>query len=251
MTRAVITMTIDDAQHFSLEQKAAIIDSYLPHEREARTKGIPTMGSGRIFPVAEEVIREKAFAIPRHWPRICGVDFGYDHFFGAAWLAWDRDADCVHVYDGFRVRLQTPILHAPAIKARGQKIPVAWPRDGLQHDKGGGEELAQQYRNQGVEMLPEWAQFLDDRGVSVEAGVIEMLDRMQTNRWKVAEHLNDWFEEFRLYHRDDGKIVKEGEDLLCASRYAMMCLRFARVLESPSDAYGRASSGGGASWKTA
>ncbi len=30
---------------------------------------------------------------------------------------------------------------------------------------------------------------------------MDMLDRMQTGRFKVFRHLNDWFEEFRLYHR--------------------------------------------------
>jgi len=66
--------------------------------------------------------------------------------------------------------------------------------------------------------------------ISVEAGLMEMLNRMQTGRWKVF-HLNDWLEEFRLYHRKDGKVVKEHDDLLCASRYALMMKRFA---QSPS-----------------
>ena len=42
------------------------------------------------------------------------------------------------------------------------------------------------------------------------------------------EHL-DWWEEFRLYHRKDGKVVKEGDDLLCATRYAVMMLRYAKT----------------------
>lgn len=236
--RHVTTMTIDDAEHFTPEQRQAIIDSYQPHEREARTKGIPTMGSGRVFPVAEELVREDAFSIPKHWPKIAGVDFGFDHPFAAAWLAWDRDADCIHVYDCYRVRQQTPLIHGAAIKARGAAIPVAWPHDGLQHDKGSGLELAQQYRNQGVSMLPERAQFPDDRGNGVEAGVIEMLDRMQTGKLKIAAHLNEVWEEFRLYHREDGKIVKEGDDILCAIRYAMMSLRFARTDAPAKDRYG-------------
>jgi hypothetical protein len=32
-------------------------------------------------------------------------------------------------------------------------------------------------------------------------------------------------DEFRLYHRKDGKVVKEYDDLLCASRYALMMKR--------------------------
>jgi hypothetical protein len=57
---------------------------------------------------------------------------------------------------------------------------------------------------------------------------MDMLDRMQTGRFKVFEGLNDWFEEYRLYHRLDGKIVKQRDDILSATRYAVMMLRFAK-----------------------
>ena len=43
---------------------------------------------------------------------------------------------------------------------------------------------------------------------------------METGKFKVFCPLLDWFEEFRLYHRKDGKVVKEGDDLLAATRYA-------------------------------
>jgi hypothetical protein len=59
--------------------------------------------------------------------------------------------------------------------------------------------------------------------------VLDMLNRMQTGRLKVAAHLADWWEEFRLYHRENGKIVKEYDDALCATRYALMMLRAARI----------------------
>ena len=77
-------------------------------------------------------------------------------------------------------------------------------------------------------MLPERATFEDGTN-GLEAGIAEMLDRMETGRFRVFSHLNDWFEEFRLYHRKDGKIVKEYEDLMCATRYALMMRRFAKV----------------------
>jgi hypothetical protein len=76
-------------------------------------------------------------------------------------------------------------------------------------------------------MLHEHAQF-EDGSVSVEAGLMMMLDYMMTGRFKVFVYLNDWFEEFRLYHRRDGKVHKEGDDLMSATRYAMMMLRHAR-----------------------
>ncbi len=226
--RIVTTMTIDDAEHYTPEERAKIIASYPAHEREARTKGIPSLGSGLIFPVVEEDIVVEPFVIPPIWPQIDGVDFGYDHPFGAANLAWDRDADVVYVTKDYRKREATPIIHSAAIKPWGDWIPVAWPHDGLQHDKGSGEQLAQQYRDQGLNMLPERAEW-EEGGNGVEAGIAEMLDRMLTGRWKVFKTCPHWLEERRLYHRKEGKIVKERDDVLSASRYALMMLRHAET----------------------
>jgi len=226
--RGTVTMTIDDAEHYTPEERAKIIASYPAHEREARTKGIPSLGSGLIFPVLEDEIIVQPFDIPAIWPQINGVDFGYDHPFAAANLAWDRDADVVYVCKNYRSRQTTPVIHAAAIKPWGDWIPCSWPHDGFQHDKGSGEQLAGQYKAQGLNMLPENAEW-EEGGIGVEAGIAEMLDRMLTGRWKVFATCTEWLEERRLYHRKDGKIVKERDDVLSASRYALMMLRFAEV----------------------
>jgi hypothetical protein len=55
---------------------------------------------------------------------------------------------------------------------------------------------------------------------------------MQSGRFKVFKHLNDWWEEFRLYHRKDGKVVKEGDDLMSATRYGIMMLRYAQTAKA-------------------
>lgn len=230
--RAVITMTIDDADHYTPEQRAQIIASYPPHEREARTKGIPSLGSGLIFPVLEEDIVVEPIAIPAIWPQIVGADFGYDHPFGAVRLAWDRDNDTVYVTACYRQREATPVIHAAAIKPWGAWIPVAWPHDGMQHDKGSGDQLAALYRAQGLNMLPTKAEW-EDGGNGVEAGIAEMLDRMLTGRWKVFSTCKEWLEERRLYHRKDGKIVKERDDVISASRYALMMLRYSETKPKP------------------
>jgi hypothetical protein len=44
-------------------------------------------------------------------------------------------------------------------------------------------------------------------------------------------------DEFRLYHRKDGKVVKEYDDLLCASRYALMMKRHASTAKARRDFY--------------
>jgi hypothetical protein len=195
---------------------------------------VPTLGSGRIFPVAEETITIEKRDFPCYWPRIIGVDFGWDHPFAAVELVWGRDQDVVYVVKCYRVREATPIIHAAALRAWGEDIPVAWPRDGRRETlEGAGKPLAEQYGKQKLNMLSEHACF-EDGSVSVEAGFADMLTRMETGRFKVQKHLHDWFEEFRLYHRKDGRVHKEGDDLLSATRYGCMMLRFAETQIKPA-----------------
>lgn len=245
MSRHVTRMTIDDAEHYTPEQRASIIASYPPHERKARAQGIPVLGSGRVFPIDEDDIKVRPFEIPEHWAQIGGLDFGWDHPTAAAKLAWDRDEDCIYVTNSYGLREATPIIHAAALKPWGEWLPWAWPHDGLQHDKGSGDAIAAQYESQGLNMLAERATF-DEGGFGVEAGISEMLDRMISGRWKVFDHLEDWFAEFRLYHRKDGQIVKLNDDRLSASRYAMMMKRFAKTkpVKRPSKPRAHAGAGG-------
>jgi hypothetical protein len=195
-------------------------------------KGIPlttnqSCWESRIFPVEESKIAIEHREFPPHWPRIGGMDFGWDHPFAAVELVWDRDSDTVYVSRTHRLREATPVLHAATLRSWGKELPWAWPRDGRRETlEGAGVALAEQYREQGLNLCFEHAQFFDG-SVSVEAGLMDMLDRMQTGRFKVFKHLNDWWEEFRLYHRKDGKVFKEGDDLMSATRYALMSLRHA------------------------
>lgn len=232
MSRHVTRMTIDDAEHYTPEERAEIIASYPPHERDARAKGIPILGSGRIFPVSDDEISIEPFEIPAIWPVLGALDFGWDHPTAAIKLAWDRDADAVYVTHAYRSAQETPIIHAAAIKPWCDWMPWAWPHDGLQHDKGSGKTLSELYREQGLKMLHEHAKW-EDGSTGVEAGLMDMLERMQTGRLKVFAHLNDWFDEFRLYHRKDGKVVKEYDDLMAATRYGIMQLREAITEPKP------------------
>lgn len=220
-------MTIEDAEHIPAKERERIIASFPAHEREARAKGIPTLGSGRIFPIEEEAIRFDLakLKIPDYWVWIGGIDFGWDHPTAAVKGCWDRDTDTVYITHAHRLREATPVVHAGALRPWGTWLPWAWPHDG-NNDTAAGRNLAAQYRDQGLNFRPENAKFPDGSN-SIEAGLMDMLDRMQGGRFKVAGHLVDWFEEFRLYHRTNGRVVKEHDDLLSATRYLIMDLRFA------------------------
>src|SRR5262249_54957268 len=121
----------------------------------------------------------------------------------------------------------SPIIHAAALRSWGSDLRWAWPRDGRRETlEGAGLPLAEQFRTQGLDMLYEHSQF-EDGSVSVEAGLM-LMQGMETGKLKDFRYLSDWLDEFRLYHREDGKVFKEFDDLMSATRYALMMLRYAK-----------------------
>lgn len=228
--RTSITMTIEDAEHIPPDEKARLIASWPAHEREARARGVPMLGSGRIFTAPEESILEEPIQqIPPFWVKIGGLDFGIDHPFGFVLILWDKDADVVHVHHCYRVKDALPIQHADAIKRVAGEVPVAWPNDGnIRRDDG--KPMADHYKRHGVRMLPTHATW-PDGSISTEAGVMEIDEREKSGRLKYANHLSDLLEERRLYHRKDGQIVKVKDDLMSALRVAVMMKRFARAVQ--------------------
>jgi hypothetical protein len=229
VSKLLVTAGWAHAPHLSEQDKRELMASYPRHELEARVNGAPVLGSGAVFPgITQDLIQCKPFLIPDYFRRINGIDFGWDHPSAAVSLAIDMDHDTIYITAEHRQRNATPIVFAPAIKAWGAWIPCAWPHDGLQHDKGSGMVLAKQYKAAGLNMLDEQASH-ESGGNSVEAGIVDMMDRFQTGRLKVFETCENYFAEMRTYHRKDGKIVKDKDDLIAASRYAIMMRRFAKT----------------------
>ena len=228
------SVTWDDAPHLSTEEKDRLSSSYRSYERDARTKGIPMMGEGAVFPVADEEIIVDAFDIPNHWARIKGCDFGMDHPAAGAELAWDRDADIVYVIDCYKKSQETAPYHAAWFTKNNAWLPVSWPHDGMNREKTGGRTLADAYRGYGANMMSKSARYPRTPGEKEKGGaqpqepiIDEVLDRMLTGRFKVFSHLQEWMEEKRSYHRKDGKIVPRRDDILKATFYALMMKRYA------------------------
>ncbi len=230
-SRHIVTMTIDDALHISPEERAIVVAGYRPHEVEARARGIPVLGSGRVFTSPEADIMEPAIEyLPEHWTKAWFIDFGIDHPFAAVLQAWDKDADVLHILHTIRVSNALPMQQARAMQSIAGNIPVGWPHDGENREKGTGETLASVYKGEKLLTLPTHVTW-PDGGISVEAGILEMDQRMKTQRYKVASHLGDWFEEYRLYHRENGLIKKVKDDLMDSSRLGVMGRRYGKPLK--------------------
>ena len=230
----------DDAPHLSQIDKDRLASSYRDHERDARTKGIPMMGEGAVFPVDDALIRVDPIRVPSHWARIKGCDFGIDHPAAGVEIAIDRELDIIYLIDCYRKANEQVPYHAAWFNKAGKRIPVAWPHDGMNREKSGGKTLAQHYREHGVNMMSKSARYPKAPGDETDKGgaqpvepiVDEMLERMATGRFKAFAHLADFFEEKRSYHRKDGKIVNRRDDILKALFYAVMMKRYAIAPES-------------------
>lgn len=217
----------DDAPHLSESVKQTLLESYPAHQRDMRTKGIPMLGHGRIYDLSEEFITCDPFEIPDHFMLIDGMDFGWDHPQAQIQLAIDTENDMFYVTHGWKQRQVSPDQAWTATKSWSKDVPTAWPLDGLQTEKGSGKQQKAYYKEAGFKMLGEYATWPDGSN-GVEAGLLEILLLMRAGKFKVFAGLRDWFNEFLQYHRDEkGKIVKTGDDLMDATRYAYMMRRFA------------------------
>src|ERR1700753_3272904 len=102
-----VSATHDDADHIPAEEKLRLYNSYSPHEREARTKGIPSLGSGLIYPFMESDLLVSPFDIPDYWPRCFGMDFGW-HNTAATFLTRDPDNGVTYLYGEYLAGQLTP-----------------------------------------------------------------------------------------------------------------------------------------------
>lgn len=212
--RFVLTMGFDHVPHLSEESKKKLLLSYPPHERDARSKGIPQLGSGAIYPVAESEIIVDDFPIPDHWPKFYGMDVGWNKTSAGFW-ALNRDNDTIYRFGEHYLGQAEPAIHAQGIKARGDWIPGVIDPASRGRAQKDGAQLFELYKQLGLD--------LEIANNAVEAGIYEVWSRMSSGRLKVFKSCVNWINEFRLYRRDDkGRIVKENDHAMDETRYAVM-----------------------------
>lgn len=210
----VVMATWDDVPHLSEAVKKELWESIPPFQRDARSKGIPQLGSGAIYPVPESDIVVPDFEIPEHWPRVYGMDVGWNRT-AAVWGAVDQESTTVYLYSEHYRGQAEPVVHTESIKGRGDWIPGVIDPASRGRGQRDGEQLLQQYVDLGLRL---------DMAVNArEAGLYAVWQRLSGGRLKVFKSMGSWFSEFRLYRRDEkGQVVKENDHLMDATRYLVM-----------------------------
>jgi hypothetical protein len=228
MASHVVLCGWDDVPHISHAEKADLLAGIHPHMRDARTKGVPNIGAGAIYPVPESTFVVDDFEIPKHWPRCFGMDAGGGaNATAAVWLAHDRDSATLYAYSAYKSAAAEPAIHAAAIKSRGAGIPGVGDCAALIMTDRDAEQLISIYRRAGLDLR------LPDK--SVEAGIAEVWELLSTQRLKVFRRAcQSLIDEMRLYRRDEkGRVVKQNDHLCDSLRYACRSGR-ARMKVQPS-----------------
>lgn len=200
-----------DVPHLDQKTKDTLYAGIPPYQRDARSKGIPQLGSGAIFPVPETEITVPDFLLPPHYPRGYGLDVGWNKT-AAIFGALDRDTDILYLYSEYYKGEAEPVIHATGIRARGPWIPGRIDPAARGRGQRDGEQIMQDYIDLGLKL-----------GLAInarEAGLYKVWTRLSTGRLKVFKSLSNWFAEFRIYRRDEkGHVVKDNDHLMDATRY--------------------------------
>lgn len=204
----------EDVPHLSASAKAELLASTPPHLRDARSKGIPSLGAGAIYPVPESEVVVPPFRLPEYWKRAYAMDVGWNRT-AAVWGAVDPTDGCIYLYSEHYRGQAEPSTHAAAIKARGAWMKGAIDPASRGRGQGDGEQLLWQYKQLGLNLTL--------ANNSVDAGIYETWMRLSTGRLKVFSTLRAWLDEYRIYRRDErGRIVKEHDHLMDCTRYIVM-----------------------------
>lgn len=203
-SRAIINCTWDDVPHLTEKWKRDALANVPSYMRDTVSKGIPTIGIGAVYPIPEEMFKIDPFKIPDHWPRAFGFDGGW-HNTAATWGAFDRDSATWYLYDEHKAGELLIPVHAAAIKSRGAWIPGVG--DVRLSNIKDGEELLEEYIENGLPIIPAYKQGKEARVEKVRQGLM-------TGKIKVFSTMRKWLEEYRMYHYDDNGLIKKQNDHL-------------------------------------
>lgn len=221
--KAIVQVGWDDAPWLGEKEKAQLLESSEPHLRETRRSGVPSMGSGAVFPVTLEQLVVEPFEIPRHFKRLYAMDVGWNRT-AALWGAIDPNTDVLYLYDEHYMGEQPPAVHAASIRSRGEWIGGEIDPASRGRSQGDGSQLLQTYKDLGLK--------LNKANNDVEGTIQMVWQRISAGKLKVFKSLHHFAKEYVLYRRDEkGRIVKENDHLMDTLRYLVAGINKAKSID--------------------
>ncbi len=210
----VANVSWEDVPHLNAERKAALLSSYSQFERDARTKGLPSMGSGVIYPYDSDSYTVGHIDIPPSWRRVYGMDVGYK-VTSVVWGAIDPNTGICYIFSEYYGMDGIPVIHATAVKERGEYVPGVIDPASLQSGQETGKKLFDIYSELGLILSP--------ASNAVEPGIFVVSQFFATGRLKILNTCPILLREIRGYHRNEkGEIVKKNDHGVDALRYLLV-----------------------------
>jgi phage terminase large subunit-like protein len=218
--KALIQAGWDDVPWLTEASKKQMLDDTPPHLQDARSKGIPAMGSGNVYPIPLEDILVTPFEIPHHFKKLYAMDVGWNRT-SALWIAEDPNTGTIYLYDEHYMGEAPPAIHAQAIKNRGEWIYGVIDPASRGRSQIDGQSLITVYKQMGLKLFP--------ANNEVEGGINNVWNMLSVGKIKVFKTLINFQKEYMLYRRDEkGKIIKHDDHLMDAWRYAINNIKRAR-----------------------
>lgn len=246
-----------DAPHMTPEVIAELLAGYPAYQRDLRSKGIPVLGSGAVYPFSEEEINEAITiedikAKPYGYKLLWSCDFGYSSNDTAdpstlLLCAYDVEADKVYTVkewnsknDGKHNRLaHLPEHMASIIKASAfPYAPLLVPHDGKRQIEGTNSTRLSEFKRLGINVLPN----VFEIPFQLTQGAIDKPKHSRSLHWTIqylcklfdegklkldVNHLPETMKEFRLYQwKDNGEPVDKNNHHLDALRYNAVSIKF-------------------------
>lgn len=239
-TGALVRISMYDAPHLSDEMIEELRGKIPEHQHLSRIEGIPALGAGAIYTVADAKLKIPAFRdkqVPPHWLVCDGMDIGINHPTARARVYYDPDAEVFILSQVYKqADLATKVHAANWRESFYGNVPVVWPHDARNRQEGldgdALESVADKYRRHGVNMTDGPVTMADGSRLSSEGAIQEMDELMRTGKFKVMDHPQtaDFFLEKALYRREktsSGMLKIHGvfDDALHAVRNAVLGLQ--------------------------
>jgi len=231
----------DDAPHLTEETKKELLAGLPEFEIPMRTKGIPSKGSGAIFPIDDSAIRIPAQEPKEHWNVMCAVDFGKTRDPSVVMFGYKDDDGNYVIYDEYYLDKDRSVNAIAAVIRNSitPNIPVIVPHDGNSSIEGlGNETRANLLRELGCNVpmgtfcnppfIRNKITNTAEKNIGKEGGLHWMNYGFKQGFIKVTENCVNFFKQKQSYFwtTKGGKTIpKDGnDDTIDCSRYLLLSI---------------------------
>lgn len=214
----VTLISQDEVAYLGEKARLRALAAYPEYERLARSKGIPALGSGVVYPINIDNTFIDGFPIPSSYKLVFAIDFGWEDPTAIVWAAIDPNTDNVYIFNEHYVSKGDVALHASAIKSVNNIMKMTIP--GVADPSGGGTSIADGKHTADI--------YRDNFDVNFQSannrirpGIQQVLHLFTTGKLKIFNTCVNLKKELTYYRYEKGNL--KGADHLCDSlRYCVV-----------------------------